>query len=225
MRSIKVISGETAGEAREVEGDIVIGRESADLVVPDPEVSRRHAVVRPSEDGVEVEDLGSRNGTFVDEQRIDRATTLAQSGTVRVGTTELAVEIALVVAEPDVTVQREIPQPDVTVQREIPQPDVTVQREIPQPDVTVQREIPQPDVTAKRETIPQPDVTAKRETIPQPDVTVQRKTAGPPPASAEGSPPPPEVTPPQTPRELLPLILGGLAAAISVALILALLLG
>ena len=204
MRTIKVISGATAGEERQVEGDVVLGRENADLVLPDPEVSRRHAVVRPAERGVEIEDLGSRNGTFVDERRLEQPTTLVQTAAVRLGTTRLALEIALA---PEVTAPHGV----------IAEPDVTVQREaIPQPDVTAKRAIPQPDVTAKR-AIPQPDVTAKR-AVPSPPAPAE---------TAQGAPDSPraEAKLPQSPRQLLPLVLGGLAAAITVAVTLALLLG
>ncbi len=47
--------------------------ESNDLILPVPEVSRRHAVVHVGEDGVTVEDLGSKNGTFVNGQRVTQA--------------------------------------------------------------------------------------------------------------------------------------------------------
>jgi pSer/pThr/pTyr-binding forkhead associated (FHA) protein len=42
-----------------------VGRESADVVLPDPTVSRRHAQVTLTEGQLLVEDLGSTNGTFV----------------------------------------------------------------------------------------------------------------------------------------------------------------
>jgi len=47
--------------------EMVIGRDTAcDIVLTDPSVSRRHAVVRRQDAGhFEVRDLGSRNGTLV----------------------------------------------------------------------------------------------------------------------------------------------------------------
>jgi len=44
---------------------VAIGRQDADLVLQDPEVSRRHALLRRSGKTVVVEDLDSTNGTFV----------------------------------------------------------------------------------------------------------------------------------------------------------------
>ncbi len=73
MRALEVISGPGAGQSVDVEGEVVIGRENADLTIADAEMSRRHAVVRATDDGVEIEDLGSLNGTFVNRKRIERA--------------------------------------------------------------------------------------------------------------------------------------------------------
>ena len=55
-----------------VQGDpVIIGRdEAADFVLPEPTVSRRHAEVRSTDEGWEIEDLGSRLGTWVNGRRI-----------------------------------------------------------------------------------------------------------------------------------------------------------
>jgi hypothetical protein len=215
--SIKVTSGATSGAELEIDRELVLGRENCDVTLPDSEASRRHAAVRPAQGGVEVEDLGSLNGTFVDGQRLEGPLVIGESATVRVGMTTLRVELPAAVesaapdepiAAPDVTAPRAIPQPDVTAPRQIPQPDVTAPRAIPQPDVTAPREIPQPDVTAPRE-IPQPDLTAAR--------PVQEAEATPPSAPAHKGP--------QRVRELAPILVGGLLGAVVVALIIALLLG
>src|SRR5512143_413056 len=63
------------------------------LVLADPAVSRYHLEVRRAGDGVQVVDLGSRNGTWVGAVRVDRAT--VPPGTrLRVGETTLVVEDA-----------------------------------------------------------------------------------------------------------------------------------
>ena len=50
-----------------------VGRsEENDIVVPDPNVSRRHARLLRSENGYVVEDLGSTNGTLLDGAPIER---------------------------------------------------------------------------------------------------------------------------------------------------------
>ena len=95
MRTLKVTTGPEQGRTLEIEGDVVLGRENVDLVVRDSEISRRHAVVREVERGVEIEDLGSMNGTFVNGERITSPVTLTSTGALRVGTTEMEIEVAL----------------------------------------------------------------------------------------------------------------------------------
>ena len=78
----------------EVGEQLTVGREGADVTVADDEVSRNHATFRATPDGkVEIRDLGSRNGTFVDGRRIEEQATLSGGETVRVGQTEIAVEV------------------------------------------------------------------------------------------------------------------------------------
>ena len=51
---------------------ISLGRGDGDVVLSDPSVSRRHAEIRPVEGGFELRDLGSSNGTWVEDQRITK---------------------------------------------------------------------------------------------------------------------------------------------------------
>ena len=66
MASLRITNGPRSGETVAVVDELVIGRENADLVLEDTEISRRHAVVRWRALALEIEDLGSSNGTFVD---------------------------------------------------------------------------------------------------------------------------------------------------------------
>src|SRR5215470_9344773 len=50
-----------------------IGHVAGPLAVPDPEVSRHHATIEPCDGGWVVVDHASRNGTFVDGKRVERA--------------------------------------------------------------------------------------------------------------------------------------------------------
>lgn len=51
---------------------IIVGRDdSADVIIDNPSVSRRHAEIRLGDNGWEVEDLGSSNGTFIAGGRIE----------------------------------------------------------------------------------------------------------------------------------------------------------
>jgi hypothetical protein len=95
---LTVTSGAGAPREIEVTGErFVIGRdESADLTLgDDEEVSRQHAAVLRLADGrLEIEDLGSTNGTFVDERRIAAPTALSGGEEIRIGTTVLVAEAA-----------------------------------------------------------------------------------------------------------------------------------
>jgi pSer/pThr/pTyr-binding forkhead associated (FHA) protein len=89
---IRRLRGPGADDVRDIDRDIVLGRADADIAIDDPEVSRRHAVLRPVPEGVEVEDLGSRNGTFVNGEQVHEATKVAKGTRVQVGETVLEVE-------------------------------------------------------------------------------------------------------------------------------------
>lgn len=65
---------------------VVIGRSpSCDLPVPSSRVSRRHAWVHPEGTKYAVADLGSTNGTYVNEQRVNGDRILEPGDQIRVG--------------------------------------------------------------------------------------------------------------------------------------------
>ena len=57
------------GASSRVAPGTTVGREGCDIVLADPEVSRRHAAFRQVDGGIGIEDLGSTNGTFVNDPR------------------------------------------------------------------------------------------------------------------------------------------------------------
>ncbi|MGH3103446.1 MAG: FHA domain-containing protein [Gaiellaceae bacterium] len=92
MSALVVRDGPGAGERYELEGELTLGRENTAVMVEDAEVSRRHAVIRPKGDGLEIEDLGSLNGTFVNGRKIESATRLSGGDVVKLGTTSFEIE-------------------------------------------------------------------------------------------------------------------------------------
>jgi len=92
MARLRVVSGPAAGQTVDIEEELVIGREDTDLAIDDVELSRRHAVVRRHANRLQVEDLGSTNGTFVDGNRIAEPTLLGGGAEIKIGTTVLVVE-------------------------------------------------------------------------------------------------------------------------------------
>jgi class 3 adenylate cyclase len=83
--------GPLAGQRFSVESQLVVGRLNADITIEDPLLSRRHALIRPSEGSVEIEDLGSLNGTWVNGERIAGTRRLGAGDVVTVGTTTIEV--------------------------------------------------------------------------------------------------------------------------------------
>jgi predicted component of type VI protein secretion system len=78
-------AGPLAGRRNELESELVVGREDASLTIDDPEISRKHAAIRPAGDGFEIEDLGSRNGTHVNGSRIEGTTRLGGGDSIKLG--------------------------------------------------------------------------------------------------------------------------------------------
>jgi two-component system, cell cycle sensor histidine kinase and response regulator CckA len=71
---LTVVEGPAIGQEFKIEGLATIGRSpDASVMVDDPGVSRLHARIRRSETGFEVEDLGSKNGTYLNGARIEHA--------------------------------------------------------------------------------------------------------------------------------------------------------
>lgn len=68
---LRGVSGNTFGKMYGVTGPMTIGRSAeCDISIPVEEISRRHALVKPNAQGLMVEDLGSSNGTFINNKRV-----------------------------------------------------------------------------------------------------------------------------------------------------------
>jgi pSer/pThr/pTyr-binding forkhead associated (FHA) protein len=72
MYKLTVRKGPQEGQSYPlVASTVTVGRDPmSDIVLTDPEVSRQHARFTRGDEGYEVQDLGSTNGTFVDGQRL-----------------------------------------------------------------------------------------------------------------------------------------------------------
>jgi DNA-binding winged helix-turn-helix (wHTH) protein len=76
------------------EGEHVLGRDpDVEIFLNSAGVSRRHARITISEGQATLEDLGSKNGTFVGDQRAERPTSLNDGDIIRVGSVKLTLRI------------------------------------------------------------------------------------------------------------------------------------
>ncbi len=75
-------------------GETIIGRDpGAAVFIDDKSVSRRHARIAVSASGATVEDLDSKNGTFLAESKVKSPVPLADGDSLRVGSVPLTVRI------------------------------------------------------------------------------------------------------------------------------------
>jgi pSer/pThr/pTyr-binding forkhead associated (FHA) protein len=94
---LEIVEGPEAGRRIDLGGAAVeLGREDGVdvLLAADDLVSRRHVRVTPDVGGVVVEDLGSRNGTFVNGDEIAGPARLQPGGQLLVGVTVLELRAA-----------------------------------------------------------------------------------------------------------------------------------
>ncbi len=72
------------------EGPNVLGRTGVDVVVLDsPTVSRHHAVIHVAGDAATIDDLGSKNGTWVGTSRVSAPMAIADGAELRLGSVVL----------------------------------------------------------------------------------------------------------------------------------------
>jgi pSer/pThr/pTyr-binding forkhead associated (FHA) protein len=77
------------------EGEVVIGRSSyCSLVLDHETLSRVHASLRAVGNGIELTDLGSSNGTFVNGAAVKGSTRVAPGDDIRLGKVKIWIEIA-----------------------------------------------------------------------------------------------------------------------------------
>ena len=85
------------GRAGIGEGEHVLGRDpDLALFLDSPGVSRRHALIRVTAGQATVEDLGSKNGTFIADRRVDSPTPLADGDVIRVGSVPVTFKVLAV---------------------------------------------------------------------------------------------------------------------------------
>lgn len=103
-----------SGERFPVGKSVTLGREGCEIVLDDDLVSRRHAAIEVTASGLEIADLGSRNGTFINGEPLAAAHALHPGDTVQMGGVRLRVELPApaAVTKPTPVMRGDVPAPE-----------------------------------------------------------------------------------------------------------------
>jgi predicted component of type VI protein secretion system len=153
------------GMERRIESGATIGRAGCDVILSDPDVSRRHAAIREAGDGVSIEDLGSTNGTYVNGERIDAPRPLRDGDEVKIGSTVWRLRT------PAVTRVMETPHADRGATMVTQTPTAPPAAEPAVPERAASAPPPAASAEGRRGDVPVPDFapSAIRRVVPGPD--------------------------------------------------------
>ena len=91
--TLRITKGKQAGLTMALGDALKIGRSTdCQLILDDDYVSTRHARIYRTGEGYLVEDLGSTNGTYLNNERLTSPTPFTAADTLRIGRTLLVVE-------------------------------------------------------------------------------------------------------------------------------------
>lgn len=97
--TLEVVEGPDAGKTAMLAGTLEIGRDpSAGLALRDAQASRHHARISVRSDGAIVEDLGSSNGTFINQNEVYAPTRVGAGDELLIGVSVIQVRSAAQVA-------------------------------------------------------------------------------------------------------------------------------
>ncbi len=103
-------TGPLNGQRWTISETLVIGRDgSCEIIVQDRQVSRYHARIMPSAEGIILEDLGSKNGTYVNGQRVTESVMMQDGDLIQIAlaqhftflSSDATMPLDLAIANPD----------------------------------------------------------------------------------------------------------------------------
>jgi HD-GYP domain-containing protein (c-di-GMP phosphodiesterase class II) len=90
---IRGVNNEQVGFVHVINGELIVGRSpDAGIFITDLQASRKHTKFFPEGESLMVKDLGSSNGTFVNDKQLQSAVPLSDGDIVRIGRTEFRAE-------------------------------------------------------------------------------------------------------------------------------------
>ncbi|HJR80046.1 MAG TPA: FHA domain-containing protein [Anaerolineales bacterium] len=146
-----ILSSGSPNEFELSQSEIVIGRDSsADLSIPSPAVSRRHARLIREGTGYALEDLGSSNGTFLNGERLTARRPLKSGDQIRLGQAITLTYQAPVVESAETVVRAPTPVAASGLQTVIGEgPDLPIDASPPKLVVTISGSSPQTHVLTR----------------------------------------------------------------------------
>jgi pSer/pThr/pTyr-binding forkhead associated (FHA) protein len=127
-KNAAVNSGDARWSVRYSDRDFAITRqatvgraEGTEITLMGTGVSRKHATIEPGADGLVVVDLGSKNGTYINDRRIERGTARA-GDVIRIGDVAITV-VALRVEDSETIVMKPGEAPRMGAARGAPKPE------------------------------------------------------------------------------------------------------
>jgi len=97
----------------EIDGDVLfVGRSTnCDITIADRFLSRRHARLFESDTGWQIEDLGSRNGTFINGRRVEQPTDIQAGDVIAISASMIKVQLGPAASSPS-GVATDVPSTD-----------------------------------------------------------------------------------------------------------------
>ncbi len=78
-------SGPLEGQRWKIKSELILGRDpDCEIVIPLRQVSRRHTRIAPGEAGTTIEDLGSKNGTYLNGRRLQDTAILEEGDEIQI---------------------------------------------------------------------------------------------------------------------------------------------
>jgi len=87
--------GPRVGRILMIKDGTVIGRSEGDMILDDPKVSNPHAKITFEDEVFVIWDFGSKNGTYVNGEKIRSATEMKENDTIKIGDTTFVLKTLL----------------------------------------------------------------------------------------------------------------------------------